>query len=197
MDEIKRAVMTLLGDHPTPALRRSMAAHLERLAVEQRAIADADAAQARRPFAERVHVTPIKGKRGREPGRFVRLERRTSGQGADRITLFVGRSLWYEMGSPRRLAVTRLGNQVRLETAEGGDGYSVIAPRNHMPHMTVDGARDVLGDLDDGRYSATVRGRSLTIGPALASPEKARGQLPDRPKKIGPREKEPLPNSNG
>lgn len=164
LDELKRAVLLALGPRPTPAQRRQIAEQLESLATEQRRVAEASAAQARRPAAERVRTGPRRAGPGRAPSSFVRIERNIDRRGYERLIVYVGRQCWYDLGSPRRLAVARTGNQVRLEIADGDDGYAVVAPRGHMPHMTVDGARDLLLGLEDGRYGATMHGRMLTIG---------------------------------
>lgn len=42
-------------------------------------------------------------------------------------------------------------------------GYAVMTGKA-MPRFYADGARDLLDDLEDGRYSATVRAGAIEVG---------------------------------
>ncbi len=121
--------------------------------------------QARRPAAERLTPRNPTAGPGRTPARWVRIERRQEGQ-RDSLWIFVGRGLYYELDSPKRLDIQRRGHTLILVPASGDAGYSLVAPAGHMPHFRADGARDLV-DLEDGRYSAEVRGGLLEIGGRL------------------------------
>jgi hypothetical protein len=156
---IHRAILDTLGSRPTAASRTTLAAFLRAEAGRQEQIAAAERRQARKPPAERVKRVPGV-KRGRQPARFVRIER-----DGDMLRIFIGRGLYYDLDSPDRLDVQRRNGRLHLIATSGSDGYAVIGSGT-MPRIKCDAARDLV-DLEDGRYNATVRGRVLEIGEAL------------------------------
>lgn len=160
MDELKRAVLTALGPNPTPKQREHVADELIALATDQRKVAK----------AQRSLPRKSQGLRGRKPEHIVRIHR-TQEQFRERITIYLGRGFYYDLNFPRWLAVSRRGDQVYLEVVEDpDDGYTLTVKKYAIPHFTADGARDVLGSLEDGRYSGkVVGGKLLEIGEALPS----------------------------
>jgi hypothetical protein len=144
----------------TPAQREQLAAELERIAALIRATAAAQRRQQTRPASERAAPRKKKAGPGRHPGDFVRIERAYE---RGRLRVYVGRALWYALGSPGRLDIQRLAGQVELRPATGDAGYAVISATG-MPRMTCDGARDLLDNLEDGRYAAACRGNTIAVG---------------------------------
>lgn len=126
-DDLKRAVLAALGPKPTPPQRRRIAAVLRGLADEQDQIADAAAREQARPAKERVGARKRGAGPGRAPSRFVRIEREESG----RLHLYVGRGLYYELGSPKRLDVQRLDIHIILSVADGGAGLRGYDRQSH------------------------------------------------------------------
>ena len=112
--------------------------------------------------AERVNARKAQAGPGRTPSRFVRIETETTRGDTPRLRLYIGRGLWYEIGSPARIDVQRVGGSVWLRPARGDAGYAVTAGSG-MPRCYVDGARDLLR-LDDGKYSAEVRDGAIVLG---------------------------------
>lgn len=164
LDELKRAALRQLGDRPTPAQRRQVIARLRELADEQEQLLRAIEADLRQPPEARKSV---KRKRGAGPGRapseFVRIERRVL-RGTHRTSLYIGRALFYQLGSPRRIDIQRLGGQLVILVAQGDAGWSLQSKPGTMPRAWVDGAADLLMDLEDGRYAGEViGGRKLII----------------------------------
>lgn len=168
-DPLRRALLFALGPRPSPAKRRSLAAVLRQLATEQEQIAEAESRQQARPAAERVTTRKPKAGPGRAPSRFVRIERQApygSGRTLERLIVYVGRGLYYEAGSPKRLDVQSLDGRLILSVAEGDRGYAVRAGKG-MPRFFADGSRDLLEGMDDGRYAATVVGGRIVVSERL------------------------------
>lgn len=150
----------------TPAQMEALAAELERIAALTRATAAALRRQEKRPPAERVNLRKAKAGRGRSPSNFVRVCHEPWGKGGrDRLRLYVGRQLWYDLGSPARLDAQRLGGQLVLRPAVGDAGLAFTAGKG-MPRAFVDGWADVLG-LEDGRYSARIENGAIVVGAAI------------------------------
>ena len=149
----------------TARQREALAAELERIAAFIRATAQAQRRQQTRPSGERAAPRKATAGPGRRPSRFVRIAREDHG-GRERVHLYVGRGLYYDLGSPARLDVQRLAGRVVLSSAAGDAGYAVMVGGG-MPRFFADGARDLLADLEDGRYAGEVRAGRIEIGDAL------------------------------
>jgi hypothetical protein len=159
-DPLKRAALAALGPRPSPAARRRLAARLRALADEQERIAAAQAEQQARPAGDRLTPRARRAGPGRTPATFVRVERAAEGrERRERLRLYIGRALWYAIGSPARIDVQRLGGEVRIGP---GDEYAIVSG-NGIPRCIADGSADLLRDLDDGRHPAEVRGRQLIV----------------------------------
>ena len=81
---------------------------------------------------------------------------------AERLHMYVGRGLWYAIGSPARLDLQRVGGQLVLRPASGDAGLAFQAGKG-IPRAFVDGWADLLG-MDDGRYEGRVDGGAIVIG---------------------------------
>lgn len=162
--EIEQLLAPLLLRPLRPAERRRIADTLEALARQQRELADAARRQQAKPAAARATPRAPQAGPGRTPSRFVRVERVLVGQ-QERLRLYVGRGIWYDLGSPARLDVQREGGRVLLRPASGDAGFAVVAGRG-MPRLWCDGARDLI-DLEDGRYQAELRGGAIVVGEPL------------------------------
>lgn len=152
ISELRRFILGLLSRRPTPAQRRQLADELAALADEQRQLADAEQRQLDRPAQARVGRQPQSGP-GRVPGLFIRIERR------DKVRLFMGRGLWYEIESPARVDVQRLGSALYISPAEWDAGYAVM--RSGMPRITCSRLDTLLPP--DGTYPAVVVGGRIKM----------------------------------
>lgn len=79
-----------------------------------------------------------------------------------KLLIYIGRALWYALGSPGRLDLQRLEGRLELRPATGDVGYRVVS--SGMPHLTASGSRDLLDDMADGRYAAEIRGGAIVVG---------------------------------
>lgn len=148
----------------TPAQMEALAGELERIASLTRATAAALRRQEKRPASERVTPRKAKAGRGRAPSAFIRIVHEPWGKGGrDRLRLYVGRALFYALGSPKYINIQSLDSQVVLTP---GSGYAVAVGKG-MPRFFCDGSQDILSHLDDGRYDAEVRGDTIIIGSRL------------------------------
>ncbi len=161
---LRAALLAQLGRRPAIALRRVLAAELRALADEQERIIEAEQRQFAKPAGERLTPRTAHAGPGRAPSMFVRVAREQHGD-YERLHVYVGRGLYYQLGSPARLDVQRLGGRLRLTPADGGQGYAVQVGKG-MPRFFADGARDIL-DLEDGRYAGAIEGGAIVIGGAL------------------------------
>jgi hypothetical protein len=163
-DAIRRAILAQLGRRPTPGQRHQVAGQLRELAAEQERIADAEQRDAARPAARRLAPRAKRAGPGDRPGDFVRIERKEDKRGSERLTIYVGRALWYAAGSPRRLDIQRLHGALWLIPADGDHGYAVGVRAGLMPRLRCDSARDLVGHLSDGRYQAEASASGIVIG---------------------------------
>jgi len=82
--------------------------------------------------------------------------------GRPRLRLYVGRALWYAIGSPARMDAQRVGGRLELRATSGDAGLAFQAGKG-MPRAFCDGWADVLG-LEPARYTAEVIGGAIVIG---------------------------------
>lgn len=157
---LRRAVLDALGANPSVTRRRIILTALDDLRAEQQQLLDAQRRDKTRRLADRREQNDV-ALRGRKPASFVRIER-----DGERLRIFIGRQLFYDLNRPERLDVERMGGVLRLVTTVAPAGYGVIVPDTSMPRIQCDAARDIV-DLDSGRYAAEVRGTTLVIGDAL------------------------------
>lgn len=159
--ETARALLRpLLARRLSPAERRALAAALRQLAEEQERLAAAEQAEQRRPAPQRLVGS---GSRTGRPGaRTIYLEMRNErGRSEPVYALRIGRGVYdayqalrSDPARPLRLAVQRVGRQLRL--VEDSGGYAVTVTVGGV-RVNVSGMRDELGDLPAGvRWPATV-----------------------------------------
>jgi len=145
----------------SPAQLDALAAELERIAAHARALAAAKRRAAATPGDKRATPHSPKAGPGRAPSSFVRLALEPWGA-RHRLRLYIGRALYYALGSPARLDLQRIGAGMELRPASGDQGIAFTAGKG-MPRAFVDGWADVLG-MESGRYAAEVRGGAIVIG---------------------------------
>jgi len=92
--------------------------------------------------------------------------------GRPRLRLYVGRALWYAIGSPARMDAQRVGGRLELRAAAGDAGLAFQAGKG-MPRAFCDGWADVLR-LEPGRYAAEVVGGAIVVTIAAFVPLAAR-----------------------
>lgn len=150
----------------TPAQREALAAELERIAALIRHVAEAQRRDAAKPAGNRLTPKARHAGPGRTPSAFIRVCREPWGKhGRDRLRFYVGRALWYAVGSPARFDLERLAGRLILRPAEGDRGIAFTAGKG-MPRAFIDGWADVLR-LDDGRYAAIVEAGAIVVGERL------------------------------
>lgn len=150
----------------TPAQREALASELDQIAAQLRSTAAAQRREQARPGPARLAPRPRQAGPGRAPARFIRVTHEPWGkQARPRLRLYIGRALYYAVGSPARFDVERSGAQLVLRPADGGRGMAFQVGTG-MPRAFVDGWADVLR-LDDGRYAATVQAGAIVVGERL------------------------------
>lgn len=159
-DKLTRAVHDALGTDPTLTRRVAIRNALRELADEQHQLIQVIKRDKARRLAERRAANP-QALRGRKPGDFIRIQ-----HDAEMLRIYIGRALYYALGTPARLDVQRIGGRVQLITTSAPHGYAVVVPTTGMPRIKCDAARDLVR-LEDGRYQADVRGTRLIIGDPL------------------------------
>lgn len=176
-----RAILApLIAAARSPAQQRALAAALGQISAELVQRAEAAQRQQQRPAAQRVTPRSPQAGQGRAPASFVRIERVTppprKGHSQDRdveagirhrtsiesrVRLYIGRALWYALGSPARIALTRQDGQLRITVARGDEthNYAVVSGSG-MPRIWIDGARGLV--KDPARWPLRRRGARRT-----------------------------------
>lgn len=157
LDSLKRAVLEALGPRPTINRRRAVAQALRTLADEQERIATAQVAQARKPPDQRLGRRRAQAGPGAPPGAGVRWSNRQ---------LQIGRSLYYAIGSPRKVRFDFDGSYT---TIREGDEYTVMVRPGHIPRVTCTRAHAV-GAWEEGWRPAEVVGRAIRFHAAATAP---------------------------
>lgn len=163
MDEtsLRNAIRNILGSRPGIRQRRELAALLRTLAEEQERLADAQSRQQRKPPGERVATRQSQAGPGRPPGELVRVDRRYG-----KLTISVGRELYYALDQPERLDVQTHGSTIALVVTYGDRGFAVSAQGNTIPRIRCMSASDIVA-LDDGWYEAEVQDGRIVVGVAV------------------------------
>lgn len=147
----------------TAAQREALAAELERIAGVIRATAQAIRRQQARPPDQRV--APKHGKGGRPSTPWIEVQTRARAGAADTLLIRLSTSVYYAAGSPDRLDVQRIGNELRLIPARGDVGYKAMVNAGGI-RINVSGSRDVVA-LEVGKYAAAWRGGAIVVGERL------------------------------
>ena len=160
-DEITRLLAPLLLRKLAPVERRKLADIFDRLAAQQRELAEADTRVGH--VARRVALDSAPRKGGRPKGsgaRFIRIETRARGIGA---FVHVGRALWQELSEPKRLDMQRIGGVFTLTPCGSEAGYSLTRAPNGMPKATIGQDTVETLRLEDGRYPAEIRAGAIVV----------------------------------
>jgi plasmid stabilization system protein ParE len=154
-DILRRAVVEALGPRATPERRRQIAAELRALAEQQERM------------AERAETQPASDATGRRTehaaGMYIRIRHESDPlTGARRIRLLFGKQIWFDLGSPERIAIQPAGTEIWIVEAKGRSGLRVETDVGLPGCVVPDGTP--LERLAPGRYAATLRAGALVIG---------------------------------
>ncbi|NWG19433.1 MAG: hypothetical protein HXY39_03815 [Chloroflexi bacterium] len=165
-DTLRRAVVEALGSRPAPERRRQIAAELRALAEQQERMAlhaEQRATGASAPPAGQAAPET----RERSAGMYVRIRHESDPQtGTRRIRLLLGKPIWFELGSPERITIQRVGTEIWIVAARGAGGLRLSTDIG-LPGCIVPKG-DPLEQLPPGRYAATLRAGALIVGARVA-----------------------------
>lgn len=155
---IVRTLIGLAAEAKTAADHRQLAAALEAAAQQQRQLAEAKQRQQAKPPAQRVGGA---GKGGRPSVPWVEIQRRErkDSSEADSLIIRLSTSLYYQIGSPERLDVQRIGGRIMLLPSR--EGYKVMANAGGI-RINASGSRDLLPE--DGKYQVEAQAGSVVLG---------------------------------
>lgn len=154
-NQLRRAVLEVLGAKPAPERRRQVAADLRALAEQQERMA---ATAEQRPSQSAASAKPV-----RVPGAYVRIGREQDPlTGALRLRVTLGQQIWADIGSPERVDIQRVGGDIWIVPASGGAGHELVFGFG-LPSCVVESAGP-LGRLAPGRYSATIHAGAIVVG---------------------------------
>lgn len=154
-DILRRAVVEALGARPAPERRRQIAAELRALAEQQERMAER--AEMQRP------PDPPERRTERAAGMYIRIRHEPDPRtGARRIRLLFGKQIWFDLGSPERIVIQRVGSETWIVESKGASGLRVETGVGLPGCIVPDGTP--LDRLAPGRYAATLRAGALVIG---------------------------------
>ncbi|MGB9754062.1 hypothetical protein [Roseiflexus castenholzii] len=154
-DIMRRAVVEALGARPTPERRRQIAAELRALAEQQERMAKRAEAQRLPDATER--------RAAHTAGMYIRIRYETDPHtGARRTRLLFGKQVWFDLGSPERVVIQRVGSEIWIVESKGESGLHVETDIGLPGCIVPDGTP--LDRLAPGRYSASLRAGALIIG---------------------------------
>ena len=163
-DILRRAILQALGPRPTPERRRQIAADLRSLAEQQQRMAE-------KAEREHQHLDKPAAQRpptrlGRTPGTFIRIGREQDPlTGIMRLRLSLGQQIWTDLGSPKRIVVQQVGEEIWIVPDNGNSGHRLTIEAR-LPNCVIDYAGP-LARLTPGRYAATIRAGALVVGQRL------------------------------
>jgi hypothetical protein len=154
-DILRRAVVEALGPRATPERRRQIAAELRALAEQQERMAER---------AETQPASDATGRRaGHAAGTYIRIRHEPDPHtGARRIRLLFGKQVWFDLGSPERIIIQRVGAEIWIVASKGEGGLRVETDVGLPGCIVPDGTP--LDRLAPGRYAATLRAGALVVG---------------------------------
>jgi hypothetical protein len=154
-DILRRAVVEALGPRATPERRRQIAAELRALAEQQERM------------AQRAEDQPTPGESARRTdravGMYIRIRHEPDPHtGARRIRLLFGKQIWFDLGSPERIVIQRVGAEIWIVASKGEGGLCLETDVGLPGCIVPDGTP--LDRLAPGRYAATLRAGALVVG---------------------------------
>ena len=154
-DILRRAVVEALGPRATPERRRQIAAELRALAEQQERM------------AQRAEDQPAPGESARRTdraaGMYIRIRHEPDPHtGTRRIRLLFGKQVWFDLGSPQRIVIQRVGAEIWIVASKGEGGLRVETDVGLPGCIVPDGTP--LDRLAPGRYAATLRAGALVVG---------------------------------
>ncbi len=154
-DILRRAVVEALGARPTPERRRQIAAELRALAEQQERMAERAEAQQTPGATEK--------RAARTAGMYIRIRHEPDPvTGTRRIRLLLGKQAWFDLGSPQRIVVQRVGATIWIVESKGESGLRIETDVGLPGCIVPDGTP--LDRLAPGRYDATLHAGALVIG---------------------------------
>jgi hypothetical protein len=156
-DILRRAVVEALGPRATPERRRQIAAELRALAEQQERMAE------RAEDATRALTRIRAARRARAAGMYIRIRHEPDPHtGTRRIRLLFGKQVWFDLGSPQRIVIQRVGAEIWIVASKGEGGLRVETDVGLPGCIVPDGTP--LDRLAPGRYAATLRAGALVVG---------------------------------
>jgi hypothetical protein len=165
-DQLRRALLQVLGPKPSPERRRQIASDLRALAEQQERMAarDEQPSAAQSPGRTR-HPVPQEDP-NRTAGMYVRISHEPDRiTGERRVRLSIGRQVWYDLGSPERITVQRTGTEIWIEPTTARAAYQLQS--GSLPTCIL-AANDPLAALAPGRYAASIRAGAIVVGQKVA-----------------------------
>lgn len=161
-DQVRRALVQLLGPRPSPERRLQLARELRALADQQERMAAregggaAPAAPAPAAAAERM------------PGMYIRIAYDPDPlTGARRVRFSIGKQIWFELGSPERIDAQRVGGEIWVVSSLSGKiGYQLMMGGS-LPSCIVPDSSP-LAQLGPGRYAMRMRAGAAVVGERVA-----------------------------
>ena len=162
-DQLRRAIIQILGPRPSAARRQQVADDLRALAEQQErmALREGGVAQPAAPAAPPTEPAVI-------PGMYVRIAYDPDPlTGKRRLRLSLGKQAWFELGSPERIDVQSVGDQIWLVASLNANiGYE-LQMGGSIPSCIVADSTPV-SRLQPGRYRAAKRAGAIVIGEKVA-----------------------------
>lgn len=166
-DQLRRAVVQILGPRPSPERRAQVATDLRALAEQQERLA-ASVPQSRQAIAN-ARSLEYGDRTPAQPavGMYVRIKLEADPQtGAQRLRLALGHQIWIELGSPERVDVQPAGAECWIVPTTDRAGYALSTSMG-QPSCVIAGATP-LSRLLPGRYAATIHAGAIVIGARVA-----------------------------
>lgn len=161
-DQLRRAVIAVLGPRPTPERRVQVAADLRAIADQQERMAARDGG------AQLAAPTPA-AEPERVPGKYVRVAYDPDPlTGARRVRLSLGKQIWFDLGSPPRIDVQRVGGAIWIVSALTGKVGYQLQMGGSLPSCIVSDSTPI-AQLQPGRYSAELRAGAIVVGERVAN----------------------------
>lgn len=155
-DQLRRAIIGVLGPRPSPERRVQVAADLRAIADQQERMA------AREGGAMPTALAPTAPER--IPGKYIRIAYDPDPlTGARRVRLSLGKQIWFDLGNPPRIDVQRVGNAIWIVSALTNKVGYQLQMGGSLPSCIVPDSTPV-AQLQPGRYAADMRAGAIVVG---------------------------------